>query len=230
MKIALLGAESSGKTLLSLALGDALRTRGSVVTVVPEVLREWCDNAGRTPQAHEQIGIARAQAERVDAAERDLLARPDVAEASVVIADTTPLMIAVYSDMLFDDRSLYDFALEHQRSYGATLLMGLDLPWVADGLQRDGPHVREPVDALVRKALERGGVSYQLVYGSGLARLTNALMALHNSAAGPQLMQHLNLPQRPDSETAQYRRWTCDKCSDAACEHRLFQDLQDTNG
>ena len=226
MKIALLGAESSGKTLLSLALGNALRERGSTVAVVPEVLREWCDNAGRTPQAHEQMGIARAQAERADAAERNLLAQPGVADAAVVIADTTPLMIAVYSDMLFDDRSLYDFALEHQRSYAATLLMGLDLPWVADGLQRDGPHVREPVDALVRAALERGGVSYQLVYGAGDARLTNALMALHNSAAGPQLVQHLNLPQRPDSETAQYRRWTCDKCSDPGCEHRLFQDLQ----
>jgi hypothetical protein len=32
------------------------------------------------------------------------------------VADTTPLMIAIYSDMLFDDKSLYDFALQHQRT------------------------------------------------------------------------------------------------------------------
>jgi nicotinamide riboside kinase len=71
-------------------------------------------------------------------------------DADVVIADTTPLMTAVYSHLLFDDESLYDFALAHQRIYDATLVTGLDLPWVADGLQRDGPKVREPVDALLR--------------------------------------------------------------------------------
>jgi hypothetical protein len=32
------------------------------------------------------------------------------------VADTTPLMTAIYSDMLFDDTSLYPFALEHQRT------------------------------------------------------------------------------------------------------------------
>jgi hypothetical protein len=64
-----------------------------------------------------------------------------------VVADTTPLMTAVYSHMLFDDDSLYPMALAHQALYDSTLVTGLDLPWVADGLQRDGPHAREPVDA-----------------------------------------------------------------------------------
>jgi hypothetical protein len=45
---------------------------------------------------------------------------------------------------------------------------------VADGLQRDGPHVREPVDALVRQVLDQGGVPYRVVYGSGSQRLMNA--------------------------------------------------------
>lgn len=38
-----------------------------------------------------------------------------------------------------------------------TLLTATDLPWQADGAQPDGPHVRAPVDALVRAALQRSG-------------------------------------------------------------------------
>ncbi len=214
MRIALLGAESTGKTDLSQAIAGALRVSGLDAAVVPEVLREWCDRAGRTPRPHEQMGIAQAQAERVEAAERAL------APASVVVADTTPLMIAVYSDLLFDDRSLYEFALAHQRSYAMTLVMGLDMPWVADGLQRDGPHVRAPVDALLRNALDGAGLAYQLVYGRGSTRLHNALAALQAGVAGLE-----GLPARRLAADAQRPRWVCDKCSDPDCEHKLFSRL-----
>jgi len=130
----------------------------------------------------------------------------------VVIADTTAVMVAVYSAMLFADGSLLQFALQRQRSYHATLVTGLDLPWVADGLQRDGPHVREPVDALVREALGKAGVPYRVVYGSGPERVRNALAAIDALPAPP------GLPQRS-------WKWTCEKCSDPDCEHRLFTGL-----
>lgn len=169
MKIALLGAESTGKTQLAADLAAQLRRRGQTVAVVPEMLREWCEREQRTPRPEEQLPIAQEQEQRVEAA---------AATADIVIADTTALMIAIYSAMLFEDGSLYRFALSRQRDYELTLLTGLDLPWVADGLQRDGPHVREPVDALVRSSLAKAGVAYQVVYGSGDERLRNALAAV----------------------------------------------------
>ena len=144
VRVALLGAESTGKSVLSQALAAALGRHGVPVAVVPEWLRSWCEQAGRTPLAHEQLDIARTHAAQIDAAAQ-ALARSG--PRGLLLADTTPLMVAIYSDLLFDDRSLYPMALEHQRSYDLTLLTGLDLPWVADGLQRDGPHVRGPVDA-----------------------------------------------------------------------------------
>jgi nicotinamide riboside kinase len=196
MKIALLGAESTGKTQLALALAGHWRAQGQSAIVVTEVLREWCDREGRTPRPHEQEGIAREQARRVD----------EASASDWLIADTTPLMIAIYSDMLFGDGALHEFAFEHQRRYDLTLVTGLDLPWVADGHQRDGPHVREPVDARVRAALQRAGVPFRVVYGTGPDRLANALAAI---AAG-----------RPQPGTEW--RWACDKCSDPDCEHRLF--------
>lgn len=212
LRIALLGAESSGKTALSLALVQSLRAHGLTIALVPEVLRAWCAHAGRTPHAHEQMAIAQEQAARVDQAEQ---ACPN---AHCVIADTTPLMVAVYSELLFADHSLYDFALHHQRSYDQTLLMGLDLPWVADGLQRDGPHVQAPVDGLVRAALERGGLPYQTVYGSGTARLAHAERALRSDARMAALIGRT-------ADPSQAVRWSCDSCGDADCEHRLFRRL-----
>jgi nicotinamide riboside kinase len=214
MKVALLGAESTGKTALSLALAAALRSRGHTVAVVPEVLREWCEREGRTPRPEEQLPIAQEQERRVDAA---------AAGAQVVVADTTALMVAIYSAMLFKDGTLYRFALARQRGYDLTLVTGLDLPWVADGLQRDGPHVREPVDALVRSALQDAGVPFHVVYGAGAARLEHALAVVEGRLAP-------EAAARGEAGSAgRPRRWTwaCDKCSDPDCEHRLLVDLQD---
>lgn len=200
MKIAVLGAESTGKTELTRALATHFKATGRNVTLVPEVLREWCEATGRAPVASEQLAIAQEQARRADAATGDVL-----------ITDTGPLMIAVYSDMLFNDLSLYAMALAHQRCYDVTLVTGIDLPWVAGGL-RDGPHAQEPVDKLVRAALGRARIDYKVIYGSGAERLRNALMA--SDAILTPRMQKNSDPI-----------WSCDKCSDPECEHRLFTGL-----
>lgn len=216
-RIAIVGAESTGKTWLARELADCLRQRGLQAQAVPEVLRDWCTREGRTPRPEEQPAIARQQAKAVLAV-----------QAEVVIADTTPLMTAVYSDYLFGDDGLFAMALDHQRLYAHTLVTGLDLPWVADGLQRDGPHVRAPVDQRVRQALTQAGLAHAVVYGRGLQRLNNALLALgwppEDGEAWQQRQQGqyaLNAGRTP---------WLCEKCSDPDCEHRLFTGLLQRGG
>jgi len=87
-----------------------------------------------------------------------------------------------------------------------TLLMGLDLPVPdADTLKR-----REQADALLRTALAAAGRPFAVVHGRGSERLANALRALGLGA--PNSLRRLVA-------------WDCDKCSDPACEHRLFTDL-----
>ena len=211
LTIALLGAESTGKTALSRAMAAALAASGRRVEAVPEVLRAWCEREGRTPEPHEQLPIAQAQEAQVDAA---------AARADIVIADTTALMVAIYSGMLFEDGSLYRYALERQRRYDLTLVTGLDLPWVADGLQRDGPQVRGPVDALVREALQKAGIGYRVVYGRGEERTRNAL--------APVLA--LLGESRPQGTERVRWTWSCEKCSDPECEHRLFTALRRSDG
>ena len=172
--IALLGAESTGKTTLAGALGRVLAARGLAVEVVGEALREFCDAYERTPRRDEQAGLASAQSERIAAA---------AARADIVVADTTALMIAVYSDLVFGDASLYADALDAQRDVDLTLVTALDLPWQADGLQRDGAHVRAPVDARVRAALARAGIACTTVAGVGERRLESALAAIDAALA-----------------------------------------------
>jgi len=120
------------------------------------------------------MGIALEQSRRIEAA---------ATEAEIVVADTTALMIAVYSDLVFTDRALYPLAEAEQRRVDLTLLTALDLPWQADGLQRDGEHVRRPVDALIRAALGRSGTSFEVVSGDGSARLATALAAIDRALA-----------------------------------------------
>ena len=207
MKIALLGAESTGKSTLANELAAHLRGSGHSVAVVPEVLREWCERERRTPRPEEQLPIAQEQERRVDEAS---------AQAKVVIADTTALMVAIYSGMLFEDGPLLQFALARQRAYALTLLTGLDLPWVPDNLHRDSAHGRESVDALVRSLLARAGIGWRVVYGSGAERLRSALAAL------PPCL----LPAQPTGAAPREPWvWRCDKCSDPDCEHRLFTSL-----
>lgn len=199
--VALLGAESTGKTTLARDLAAALATPDTRTAWVGEALREWCEHAGRTPRQHEQRAIAEEQARRIDAA---------AAGHDLVVADTTALMVAVYSEQVFGDPSLLAEATARQRSYDLTLLMALDLPWVADGLQRDGPQVRVPVDASLRRALLQSGTAYGVVSGSGTARLQCALAAV--AAA-----------RRPPAQAGASRwRHLCARCGDPECERHAL--------
>ncbi len=209
--IAMLGAESTGKTELAKAIAARLQARGIAATWVGEYLREWCDREGRTPRPGEQAAIAAEQTRRI----------ADAATRGVVVADTTALMTAVYSDLLFDDASLYATALKAQSRYAITLLTALDIPWVADGLQRDGPHVRGPVDTRVRAALIDACLPFTVIHGLGAERLSNAWNAIHAIADRSDAPRDAG---RPGAGKAAWS-WPCDKCSDPVCEHRLFTDL-----
>ncbi|MBV8501209.1 MAG: ATP-binding protein [Paucibacter sp.] len=167
--VAIVGAESTGKTSLALALAQRLRASGLSAAAVPELLRHWCEREGRTPRPDEQADIAHAQTDAIDLAART---------HDVVLCDTTALMTAIYSEYIFSDHSLTEAGLAFHRRCALTLLTALDIEWEADGLQREGPHVRPPIDALIRRTLEQGGIAWSLVEGRGAARVESALRAI----------------------------------------------------
>jgi nicotinamide riboside kinase len=214
--IAIVGAESTGKSTLAVALAArVVEQTGLRCAVVGEFLREWCAREGRTPRVDEQAAIASMQQSRIEAA---------AAEHDVVVADTTPLMIALYSRMLFDDASLLPMAMTAQRRVAVTLLTALDLPWVADGLQRDGEHVRAPVDRALRTLLAEHGLGWSVVGGQGAARLEQAFDAaspLLAALAPPNTGLFSRLAERDAAMPAW--RWVCEKCDVPDCEHVLIR-------
>ena len=176
--IAVVGAECTGKSTLVEALGSRLRRDGRDVALVPEALRGFCERHGRTPFASEQAQIAQEQTEAIACA---------AAGHELVIADTTALVTAAYSNLVFDDNSLDARAMADHRRCVLTLLCGLDLPWVADGHQRSGPDSRAPLDAWLRQAMERAGLAYSVLYGPGDVRMQRALAAIDRVERQPRV-------------------------------------------
>jgi len=81
--------------------------------------------------------------------------------------------------------------------------------------------VREPVDTMLRAALSRSGVTWQVIYGHGAARVEKAMDAIYSIANRD--LSTLENGQRSLKSGAW--SWPCDKCSDPDCEHRLFTGL-----
>lgn len=208
--VALLGGESSGKTTLGLALTRQLNTLAVSATLVPEHLRAWCEREGRAPVEHEQAAIAAEQSRQIAVAVQS--------GVQVVVADTTGLVVAAYSERVFNDRSLLSSSLVTQGRFSLSLLMGLDLPWQAVGLFRDGPGMRADIDAVLRRELQSAGIPFQTVYGPEAARLQHAMRAV-GALLGRPLVAHNPLLEAGSG------RWTCENCSDPDCERRLFSGL-----
>lgn len=157
-RIAILGAESTGKSTLAETLA---RRHGTLW--VPEYLREFVDTMGRVPCEMDQPGIARTQRAREEARARALAARPDA--PGLLFCDTAPLMTAVYSRFYWGRVPPELLAMEAEHDYALTLVAAADLPWVADGLMRDSEDVRARVHATLLEVLQARGIGYALIEG-----------------------------------------------------------------
>lgn len=165
LRVAILGAESSGKSTLAVALAARHGTLW-----VPEYLREFVDTQGRVPFESDQAGIARTQLEREERAARDA--------RHLLFCDTTPLMTALYSRFYWQrvDEELARLASVHD--YAATFVTAPDSPWEPDGLQRESAAVRDRVHAEVLATLDQRGIAYTLLSGSLEERVERAGVVL----------------------------------------------------
>ncbi|CAH0316302.1 Trifunctional NAD biosynthesis/regulator protein NadR [Massilia sp. Bi118] len=159
-RIAILGAESTGKSTLAPALAARYGTLW-----VPEYLREFVETQNRVPFEDDQLGIARTQRAR----EAAMAASPDARR--FLFCDTTPLLTAVYSRIYWGRVPPALLALEAQHDYAATLVAGLDLPWVPDGLQRESEEVRKQVHECLLAVLRERGIPFTLLEGGLPQRL-----------------------------------------------------------
>lgn len=99
------------------------------------------------------------------------------------------------------------------------LLMGLDSSPLADDRNPRETHKRLQDDVRLRQALEAAHLNYVVIYGQGAACTECALQTIVQA-----LSHRAGLSGQPPQTSAPWQ-WPCDKCSDGACEHRLFTRL-----
>jgi HTH-type transcriptional regulator, transcriptional repressor of NAD biosynthesis genes len=188
LRVAIVGAESTGTTTLSRDLCDALRARGGAwarTAWVPEYGREYSVNLlavarARNPRAtpydiewHESdfTHIAEEQTHRESIAARD--------GGPVLVCDTDALATCVWHERYRRDTSASVEAIAAAMPPRALYLL-TDHRGVAfedDGL-RDGEHVREWMTDRFSEVLGAGTVPWRLVSGSREERLDAALRHL----------------------------------------------------
>ena len=164
-RVVILGAESSGKSILAEALAKHYQT-----VWVPEYLREFVETQKRVPRAEEQILIARTQVQR----EQALLPKA----SQWLFCDTGPMMTAIYSRHYFTEPDAALAELEQTHEYDFTIVTAPDFPWQADGLQRESAAVRERVHQQLLDLLDERDIPFLLVGGSVQSRVEQVQFAL----------------------------------------------------
>lgn len=132
----------------------------------------------------------------------------------VVLVEASTLVDAALRDLQFGDNSLYPQAVEQHRGHDLTLLTGLDLPSACPDLPARAQLLQAQLDARLRQVLDQHGFSYAVLHGSDQDRTRCALQAIAHH-------RRRTVPQPANAAW----QWGCEKCSDAACEHRLLSDL-----
>jgi NadR type nicotinamide-nucleotide adenylyltransferase len=149
-RIAFVGGESSGKTVLAGRLADELDTE-----CAPEYGRELWEAKNGQLAYEDMTLIAREQIRREDAA-------VDVARA-FVFCDTSPLTTLFYSLHMFG-RADPELLTAARRTYSTIVLCAPDFPFVQDGTRRDEAF-RATQHAWYESELAARGVSYARARG-----------------------------------------------------------------
>lgn len=85
---------------------------------------------------------------------------------SLLFCDTTPLLTSIYSRVIFGKADDLVDQIAQQHDYDITLFTQCNVPWVADGIQRDGLKTQAVVHEMIKLRLEELKIPYQTIFGS----------------------------------------------------------------
>ncbi|WP_201511632.1 AAA family ATPase [Psychrobacter alimentarius] len=162
ISIAILGAESTGKTTLCRDLAEHF---GSLW--VPEYMRTYLQKKWNDEQLtctwEDLLPIAQGQIKLENTLAKQTAYTSDT--PTYLFCDTSLFELMVYSNWYYGDcpEALTTAALTHD--YDLILLTSVDVPWVADDL-RDSPYQREEISAFFENQLMNHQKAYRHVGGA----------------------------------------------------------------
>jgi NadR type nicotinamide-nucleotide adenylyltransferase len=174
--VAVLGAESTGKTTLcrdlaahfnNLWVSEYMRTYLQAKWDDEQLTCTWDD---LLPIAQGQIALENKLAKQVTQMSN---------ENRYLFCDTSLFELMVYSHWYYGDcpAALEQAALAHH--YDLILLTEVDIPWVADDL-RDSPHQRDEISAYFASQLSKHQKPFQRISGDRKERVRQVVAQLAN--------------------------------------------------
>jgi NadR type nicotinamide-nucleotide adenylyltransferase len=163
-RVCVFGPESTGKTTLARRLAGHFHT-----ALVPEYARALLEAQGGRLGADDIPRIARGQAASEDARVRDA--------RGLLVCDTDVLTTLIWGDVLFGSCPDWVRQEADRRRYDLTLLLDVDVPWVADRV-RYLPDNRAGFLRRCRRELEARGRPYVLLSGDWEERFAAACRAV----------------------------------------------------
>lgn len=163
-RVALIGAESTGKTTLARALALRFNT-----VWVPEYAREYMTMNPGEYVVEDVVRIAREQLRN----EEELAARA----SGLLITDTELITASVWCEDVFGFCPDWIREQVETHHYDLFLLTSNDLAWVPDPVRMNSQR-RDYFFNWYRRELEKNGFPYEIIAGRYEARLMCAITAL----------------------------------------------------
>lgn len=177
LKIAIVGPESSGKTVLAEAL--TAHYHGGYVS---EPSRAYLEKLGRPYREQDLLEIARSlershadvpSASGKEAAIATRGAHPVRRSPGPMFYDTDTLNIKIWSQEKYGRVHPEIERMVYGTHYTWRLLCRPDIPWVYDPL-RENPHDRDRLFEVWERELQAGGFSYTTIEGTHAQRMLRA--------------------------------------------------------
>ncbi len=164
-RVVVIGSECTGKTTLAEALAQHYG-----VPWVPEFARRFVAAKAEAPTVADVEAIAHGQI----ALEDEVAATA----STLLIQDTDLLSTVVYAHHYYGECPAWVEATLLERRADLYLLAAIDVPWVADGTQRDRGDRRVQMQDLFRRALRARGFPFCEIEGSVEARVIGACVCV----------------------------------------------------
>jgi NadR type nicotinamide-nucleotide adenylyltransferase len=174
IRVVVTGSECTGKTTLASALAKHYEA-----PLASEFVRDFVAKKGSQPELLDIEEIARGQ---IDVEDSLVAAAPEI-----LILDTDLLSTWIYSHHYYGECPVWVGTVVDERRPDLYLLADIDVPWVADGVQRDRGQCREEMQSLFRDELRSRGFDFVEISGPLADRLEAATTVIDrlSSSASP---------------------------------------------
>lgn len=164
-KIAVLGAESSGKTTLSALIAQEIGAR-----LIDEYARTYCDKLTRKPELSDVLHIAGKQLLEYQSA---------TVSGGKTVFDTTLHTSLIWLEDKFQYENHWMHYLASLMSFDLILVCAPDFPWEFDPLRED-PHRRDLLNEKLEGLLKKLGTDFISLKGDLDVRLLTVKNLLAN--------------------------------------------------